>query len=117
MAPDSTTRRGAKRSKKEKAEKPVAKRRKVSYDAEISKEEREKIRLVFDDFIANKRVPKKEEILHYIDSEGSSLDWKQVKGVISSAVSSIKYKESKSAEAAKETAAKETAAKETAAKE
>ena len=117
VAPDSTTRRGAKRSKKEKAEKPVAKRRKVSYDAEISKEEREKIRLVFDDFIANKRVPKKEEILHYIDSEGSSLDWKQVKGVISSAVSSIKYKESKSAEAAKETAAKETAAKETAAKE
>ena len=97
VAPDSTTRRGAKRSKKEK---PVAKRRKVSYDAEISKNERSKIRLVFDDFIENKRVPKKEEILRYINSEGSSLDWRQVKGVISSSVSTVKYKEKKSAEKA-----------------
>ena len=97
------SRRGAKRSKKEK---PVAKRRKVSYDAEISKNERSKIRLVFDDFIENKRVPKKEEILRYINSEGSSLDWKQVKSAISSFVTSVKYKENKEKKSAEKTAAK-----------
>ena len=103
VAPDSTSRgRGAKSKKdargaKSKKDAKSAKRRKVSYDAKISKQERDKICLVFDDFIDNKRVPKKEEILKYINDEGSSLDWKQVKGVISSKVATIKYKEKKSA--------------------
>ena len=103
VAPDSTSRgRGAKSKKdargaKSKKDAKSAKRRKVSYDAKISKQERDKICLVFDDFIDNKRVPKKEEILKYITDEGSALDWKQVKGVISSKVATIKYKEKKSA--------------------